>query len=250
MKVFVINLNSSIDRRNRMERLLKETSLDWEIFPAFDGRNMTDSERDSLYDGAKSLKNVRRQMSNGEIGCAVSHRNIYKKMISEAIPEAVVLEDDVELGKDFETVLSSIAKLHLRNTVLKLEDRCENVVSSYWGKLCLDNDYSIRKPVEQKYFGAYGYYLDSIAAKNLLSVDEKIVDVSDHWSFYKDFVNMRILTPHVVRICDEVNKNSDIWKFEDTSVVIKTKKKYPRGISFIVRTAKNLDLSFFRQFLP
>jgi len=250
MKVFVINLESSIDRRHRMESLLKHTSLDWEIFPAFDGRKMTDLERDSLYDGSKALKNVGRQMSNGEIGCAISHRNIYHKMLKAGITEAVVLEDDVELERDFESVVSAISALQLKNTVLKLEDRCEKVVSSCWGRLSIDKTYSIRKPVEKKYFGAYGYYLDVEAAKRLLSVDQKITDVSDHWSFYKKFVNMRILTPHVVRICDEVNKDSDIWKFEDTSGVIKTKKKYPRGINFIVRTAKNLDLSLLKQFLP
>ena len=248
MKLYVINLPDSAKRREALSDQLSRTSLDWEIFPAFDGRKMGADERSAIYDGKLARNNVGREMSNGEIGCAMSHRLVYRKMIDKNVPDAVVLEDDVVLDERFADAILSLSCFRLRNTVVKLEKDFEGLRCSLWGGVSLEGGWKIKKPVERKYFLAAGYYLDNAAARSLLGYSEKIVNVSDHWDFYRRFVDVRVLVPGIVRQDRAVS--SDIWEYETVSSLSATKKRYPRGVNFFVRNARNLDFSFFRQFLP
>ncbi|WP_416776576.1 glycosyltransferase family 25 protein [Xenorhabdus budapestensis] len=44
----------------------------------------------------------------GEVGCSMSHINVYKRMIDSSIPVALVLEDDVLFNESLITILSSL----------------------------------------------------------------------------------------------------------------------------------------------
>lgn len=248
MKLFIINLPDSKNRRENMRTVLKNTQLDWDFFEAFDGRNITDKQKNTVYDASKAKNNVGREMSGGEIGCAISHRNVYKYMIDNNIPEAVILEDDVVLSDSFKETVIAISELCLKNTIVKLEDRCENLRTSVWNIIRLPNGSVLGKLVDRKAFGAYGYYLDKTAAASLLSLSDKVINVSDHWYFYKRYINVFNLNPSIVSI--DPQYHSDIWAHETTSAVRNTRKKYPKGINFLVRNFKKIDFSFFRQFLP
>lgn len=54
-------------------------------------------------------------LAAGEIGCFESHRKIWRRVVDEDLPAAVVLEDDVAIAADF-------AELNFPETVLKAAD--------------------------------------------------------------------------------------------------------------------------------
>jgi glycosyl transferase family 25 len=94
LKVFVINLQDSVERRKRVSDRLNELHINFEVFPAIDGRK----EPHPLFEryDAKRCGNYRRraQMSGGELGCFASHFSLWSKCIELNEP-ILILEDDL-----------------------------------------------------------------------------------------------------------------------------------------------------------
>ncbi|MEQ8357181.1 MAG: glycosyltransferase family 25 protein [Kiloniellaceae bacterium] len=107
VKILVINLRGSTERRDRMRRQLEALGLDFDFVDAVDGRGF-DLATHPAYDGPRRRRAYGRDLSGGELGCLLSHRSIYEKMLAEGLEQVLVLEDDVILGADFLAVLPSI----------------------------------------------------------------------------------------------------------------------------------------------
>ncbi len=100
MKIFIINLSHRTDRKAFMGRQLTEFNLEAEFVEAVDGKNLKPEEA-TLYDEVTARIRNGKVLSPGELGCALSHRKIYEKMTQESISEALILEDDIVLTKEF-----------------------------------------------------------------------------------------------------------------------------------------------------
>jgi hypothetical protein len=96
--IFVVSLARAADRRAAMTRHLTDLGLAFEITDAVDGRALDQAERDRMMDPALPL-------SPGDIGCYLSHMNIYERMIERDIRLALVMEDDAALNPAFAPVL-------------------------------------------------------------------------------------------------------------------------------------------------
>lgn len=94
---YVINLARSSDRRERISTELTNLGVDFEIFDAVDGFQLTDEDM-ALYSRARSRREGGRELSVGEIGCALSHLRLYQKLVSSNHDEFLILEDDAEFG--------------------------------------------------------------------------------------------------------------------------------------------------------
>jgi len=106
MRVFVINLARSTERRRLMEDTLAGTGLDYEFFPAVDGAKIN-SPYESYYSSEAAISSHGKELSTGEIGCALSHIAIYQKIVDEKIAFSLILEDDVALAPEILTVSSA-----------------------------------------------------------------------------------------------------------------------------------------------
>ena len=96
MPVFVINLERSRHRREYMLNYLAGHGIEARIFPAVDGANLM-SRRCSAKASMMTLSHIRNsavRYLRTEIACTLSHLNIYRKIVDENIPMAMVLEDD------------------------------------------------------------------------------------------------------------------------------------------------------------
>jgi glycosyl transferase family 25 len=98
LKIFVINLEKRPDRLNFIKLQLDTLGLDFEKIIAIDG--ITLPLPYPIVNYQKFLINHKRPIVQGEIGCAESHRFIWKKMLNEKIDYALVLEDDVEISPE------------------------------------------------------------------------------------------------------------------------------------------------------
>jgi glycosyl transferase family 25 len=117
--VFVINLDRAPHRMAEMHERLNALGIAYERFAAVDGSTITDEDIGRIAP-AKTWMG-RRRPTKGEIGCFLSHRELLKKIEAEGYELACILEDDVELSRDFASFLDPTFELPANTGVLKLE---------------------------------------------------------------------------------------------------------------------------------
>ena len=93
-----------------MENQLKELWIQFDIFPAVDWNLLTDDYLKNCYDWEKCKQYIWRHMTRWEIWCALSHLEIYKKIIKENIDNALILEDDVMISNSLKKYINLFTK--------------------------------------------------------------------------------------------------------------------------------------------
>ena len=130
--IFVINLESSKERKNFMLKQLK--GMQFELIKAIDGNLL---QLDQLADKVELGKfidsdNQSRFLSKFEIGCALSHIEIYHKIINNKIPYTLILEDDVIINpKFFKQVPQIMKQLETYDIINFLTDAHERRVGKF-----------------------------------------------------------------------------------------------------------------------
>ncbi|PVA09778.1 glycosyl transferase family 25 [Pelagivirga sediminicola] len=99
MKVgaFVLHLARAEARRKNAEALLETCGLDGEIWPAVDGASLSAAELDAVYRPRLFRPWYPFKLRPGEIGCFLSHRQIWAEIVRRDLDAALILEDDVAL---------------------------------------------------------------------------------------------------------------------------------------------------------
>ena len=110
MQVFVINLPEDVERRRAIEGQLQRLGLPYEVFPAIKGALLSSEERRRHYDEKWFVRNEGRSARLGELGCALSHIEIYRLVAERGIPHALILEDDSWLNPNLPQLLQAIEK--------------------------------------------------------------------------------------------------------------------------------------------
>lgn len=97
VSAFVLHLTRAEKRRANAHDLRDDCGLDAEIWPAVDGSAMSAADLSGI---------VRKQvfeplypfgLKPGEIGCFLSHRQIWAEIVRRGIPAAFIIEDDAGL---------------------------------------------------------------------------------------------------------------------------------------------------------
>jgi glycosyl transferase family 25 len=104
---FLLNLDRSPDRLQRMQDQAARIGIQLQRVPAVDGLVLPDGMRREFLQGDVP----RGGMLPGEVGCYASHLLAYERVISEAMPYAIVLEDDPELDARLMEVATAAAKV-------------------------------------------------------------------------------------------------------------------------------------------
>lgn len=100
-KVFLINLDKSLDRFEACKSELDKYNIPFERIPAIYGKDLSEQELNSIYDQVKNKQYYKTDMSIGEIGCYLSHIKCWQKIIDDDLDYAVILEDDFKLSDNF-----------------------------------------------------------------------------------------------------------------------------------------------------
>lgn len=194
MRTFVLNLEHNTERKKYMQNLLKGIPIDYEFFPAVYGRNIENISE--VYDSELAQKKSKRQLNAGEIGCALSHKAIYKKMIDENIPQALILEDDISLSSYFYSVYKALSEIKIGNKIVLLGTMSTKKKWKIW-KNQLTADHSMYL-VLNNYGGTYGYVIGLDAAKKIYYHNEKIFIVADDWKYYRRLSQIWLVSPSIV----------------------------------------------------
>ena len=105
LSIFVISLKSAIERRVHITNLMKKHDLQFTFFDAVDGQKLKQKEL-SYYNPEDSIRKYGRTLSQGEIGCYLSHLYLLKHIVNHNLPQALILEDDAQFGEDLLKLLN------------------------------------------------------------------------------------------------------------------------------------------------
>ena len=113
-RIVVISLDRARDRQARLRDRLG--GLRYEIFPATDKRDLDRGAlvKDGGFDESRTRRAFRhtRDMNDGEIACALSHRRVYEAAVAGGWARTVVLEDDViPRPSDLASLRAALAEL-------------------------------------------------------------------------------------------------------------------------------------------
>ncbi|XP_035510338.1 procollagen galactosyltransferase 1 [Morone saxatilis] len=172
-EVFMINLQRRTDRRERMLRALHEQEITCKVIAAVDGKAMNISEVHAM--GIHMLPGYSdpyhgRPLTKGELGCFLSHFNIWKEIVERRLHTSLVIEDDLRFEVFF--------KRRLMNLMSELEHEGLDWDLIYIGRKRMQVDHpekavpNIHNLVEADYsYWTLGYMISLQGAEKLLKAE-------------------------------------------------------------------------------
>ena len=117
-KIIYINLDRRPDRNQNVIEQLKKLNLYSmsERFSAVDGKKLNLDDIDSKIITKQGIEDAKKAnvlyipLTPGAIGCAMSHRAIYEKIVNENIARCLILEDDITFVDDFNKKIEELEK--------------------------------------------------------------------------------------------------------------------------------------------
>jgi len=193
MRIFVINLPHRADKRAEILAQGEKYRLPLEIFEAVNGSAFTDDKLKNLVHDYPACA-----MTKGVIGCALSHLGIYKKIIDENIPIALILEDDAILREDLGEALRQL------ETIDGNERPSVYLFSSHYYKprplRRLDDKHALHEFMDGSQ--GHGYAVNRKVAeslyKNLLPVKWE----ADKWYYFQQMKLAAVycVVPHIIGV--------------------------------------------------
>lgn len=110
MKTFVINLDKEKTRMASIDVQLSQLGVIYERISAVYGKELTKDELKCSFSAFRSFCAMGHRLTLGEIGCALSHISVYRQIIDENIPYALVFEDDIIVDDSFKVRITEIEK--------------------------------------------------------------------------------------------------------------------------------------------
>ncbi len=109
--IYVINLDEDTERYQATLSQLTGMGLDCERVSAIKGSELSPQDRQDLYSEAKNQQDYHKGLGPGELGCYLSHRETWKRIVSLKLDFAIVLEDDVGIDPLLVQAIAVIADL-------------------------------------------------------------------------------------------------------------------------------------------
>lgn len=201
MKCFVINLEKDIVRRNNMQQLLSKHNINFEFIDAVYGKNIPKDELYKYYDENKAKREaIGRGLTISEIGCAMSHLKAYQTIISQDLPYALILEDDILIVPEFKDTLDGIESVLKQSNFLDvILLGGDNFWYTKWGATSIYHKHSIVKTHHDVWY-TYSYIITQEIARKMIDKITPIFTVIDHWDYYnrKGWCNVYAVVPNIV----------------------------------------------------
>jgi glycosyl transferase family 25 len=207
LQAFVINLDRRPDRLELVEKTLTSVNIKFQRVSAIDGREvdvwkLTDKTKAWIYNGF-------RMPSLGMIACYFSHQKIWKEIVAQQLPQALIFEDDIVVA-NFEP---DIMNLNLLSTGIELL-RLEEVSVPYAQRVPSRAFYTPllgREAVGVPTYGTAAYIITQEGAKKLLKA-KKFWFNADHFDIWSGLYGVKtaIMRPNLFVQTGSVSDISDM----------------------------------------
>ncbi|QIQ21212.1 glycosyltransferase family 25 protein [Zophobihabitans entericus] len=247
MKIFVVNLKNSLDRKQNIIQQCEKLDIEVEFFEAVYGKELSEEQLKEKVFGYPDII-----LSKGEIGCSLSHIELYKEIVKRKLPYALILEDDTTFSEKFPLLIEKIKQIMQNNfsdepAVLLLNNAKARYINS--GAISLSENFKIHKA-----FGSYctdSYIVNLKAAENLYSLLYPVKFEADRWGLFYQLgvVNLYKLIPslfkingaYISTIQDEERERLFITRKQQVTKMIKNLPVKMRFNLLLNRTKVNLN---------
>lgn len=179
--VWVVSLERATDRRAFVREVFEPLRIPYEIVDAVDGYALDDRQLAQCSE-LRALFRYGERLRPGILGCSLSHLEAYRRMVSEDIPEVVIVEDDARPSPDFGRVLTELEAVPSDCDVLTFHSLFEWAAPTPVNDSIIAGKYRIctfgRTPM-----GTQAYLITQAAARRVLKVAYPVCLPSDELLF-------------------------------------------------------------------
>ncbi len=252
---FIINLKRCPEKRQRIEdRMKRFPEISYEIYDAIDGQELTDEYMEKYnYSTLDSWNDPfhKRKITKGEIGCTLSHYDIYRKASKLKDDITLVLEDDADFSNEF------LESLNISMNELK---KCEWDMC-YLGRKKMDDNETNEYVGESDYiiYPGYSYWtigylinknfcnsvLNSELLQKIIPIDEflqiigKTSTLSTYEKEYKTRIDIKSYHKNIIF------PERDAFKYSDTEICSYLSNNKSELLILTVATDENEPLERF-----
>jgi beta-1,4-galactosyltransferase len=192
LRVYVVSLRDSTRRNLIIEQFLK-LNIDFTFVDAVNGKLLGPDEISAINNNVAVTQRYKRQIGVGEIGCTLSHQNIYMDIVNDNIDYAIIFEDDIKLSESLHEVINYFNDVESSNLdrnlyvlggqeglpsqdMLVVSERSKIMISNslYFNKLNFSSRYIYRTCC---------YAISKNVAMNLNSVFNRSFYIADDWHY-------------------------------------------------------------------
>ena len=247
MLKLVINLDSSSERWLTMRSKLNQIKITADRISAIDGKKLDKNTLSKITTKSFMQKIIcPRELTLGEIGCFLSHRNCWKHLLSSDENFALIMEDDITFSARATTFLLNpdwiLPGIHLIQLSTLNPSPHKAIVDKLISLSCGDELLHIRKPIP---WGTQAYIISKEAAENALKMSARIgIPVDDFLfnplsKFSQKYPSYR-LNPSII-----THDNLDLYPSTLDTSFIKNTRSYTLfdGLRIFLKCLKNLHIA-------
>ncbi|MCT2541238.1 glycosyltransferase family 25 protein [Sedimentimonas flavescens] len=255
--IFVINLDRRPDRLAVLADQLRALNLPWMRVSAFDMETIDEQ----VLGKRIALSGHKIQMGRGSQCCALTNLAIYRRMIDEDRPAALILQDDAELSSDLVPYLASMDWLPEGVNVVQFEKYGRPSSKRLLGPELEDATLAGRAlhRLHSRTAGAACYLITQDGAR-IVSNYRGLIDMPiDHFLFSPnvspvfDDLKVAVVRPALARQRDEVESPSDLTserRKQNKSLISRVKRLWqdlnqlPKQLLLMSRGARWMDFGY------
>lgn len=231
---FVINLDRSKDRLDAITGKLDALGIDFQRVSAVDGSKISEEQKKELLypiDHFETKVRFTRELTNGEIGCFLSHRECWKRLLDSDEKWALIMEDDIDISSRAQEYLKSEDWIPNGVKICQLSAQ-KRIID---GKIAVGSCKVVSEvaclviPVDPPPLGTMAYLISREAAQLAVSMSDKLPAPVDNFLFSYWFYFSRIVpTYRISPVLVVPASNTD-------SVVGDRTKKTVKKAPFLIR---------------
>ena len=228
--IFVISLSDATVRRKKISHSLFRLDIPFSFFDAVDGRRGVPENMLNRVDREAAFKRLRRDMTDGEVACALSHLLVYEHVVENKLPGVIILEDDAVPDKAFKKFVEE--RYYLKKGMILLGHKSARVLKRT--NMTLFEEYSLLKLALPANL-TVGYSIDFTSAQTLAAQSSPITYVAD-WGCDIAKLGACVVSPPIISSlpCD-INPStlqSDRQKIRDKNWRLKKKNRWKRFFKY------------------
>ncbi len=200
--IWVLNLKRDTDKLHLMQDHLQGLGVKYRIIEAVDGSLLT-PEDVKYYSKSLALTDFGRELTPGEIGCALSHIHMWELMLEENFNEVLVLEDDVRISRSLIDILENRDQLPQNFEHINFST---SAAQNPFGEFITDihrASYHMERP-----FSTGGYLITRKGAKKLLKLVYPLYMPIDNFVSISDIISYGVYP----KVAIHLNLGSNIGK--------------------------------------
>ena len=219
MRCYVINMPKEVSRleRTKHELNLNCPKLTWSIPPMFVASEMSDEQFDALYDSEGTWKLHNRDLSRGEIACALSHQSALKEFLKSKDECCLIVEDDVCLSPVMGDFLDGLETWMNDNKGIPISVLLSEAAAvRYWmGRGWIG---TIKRTSPINIYWTVAYVVNRAGAETIIQANRCIHTFADDWTHFCNCGLRVIGTDKILATTFDFNKSESSLEAERVDI--------------------------------